>query len=78
MSLSAASIADLTWWVTSLPTAFQTFDNGIPSTCDHENSLHINNLELLAIKFGLMSLLHRIHHQHIRIQSDSLSAIFLT
>ena len=47
MSLSAASIPDLTWWVTSLPTAFRTFDHGIPSAC--ENSLHINNLELLAI-----------------------------
>ena len=73
MSLSAASIADLTWWVTSLPTAFRTFDHGIPSIC--ERSLYIINLELLAIKFGLMFLVNYIHHQHIIIQSHSLGAI---
>ena len=46
---------------------------GLWSAC--EKSLHINNLELLVKKFGLMSLLHHIHNQHIRIQSDSLTAI---
>ena len=35
----------------------------------------MNNLEMLAIKFGLTSLLDHISDQHIRIQSDSLTAI---
>ena len=46
---------------------------GLWSTC--ERALHINNLEMLAIKFGLTSLLDHTSDQHIRIQSDSLTAI---
>ena len=99
MRLSQASRADLTWWETSLPTAFRTIDHGTPSTiittdASHigwgavvnghkaqglwstcERALHINNLEMLAIKFGLTSLLDHTSDQHIRMQSDSLTAI---
>ena len=46
-------------------------------TC-HEAQSHINVLELLAIKFGLQSLLHARSDTHIRIQSDSTTAIAYT
>ena len=41
----------------------------------HEAQFHINILELLAIKFGLRSLLDDSHDTHIRIQSDNTTAI---
>jgi hypothetical protein len=43
----------------------------------HETPLHINILELLAIQFGLMALLDKVHDQHIRIMSDNTTAINL-
>ena len=41
----------------------------------HEAQSHINTLELLAIKFGLQSLLNDSRNTHIRIQSDNTTAI---
>ena len=42
---------------------------------DDEKQCYINKLELLAIKFGLQSLLTTVHDTHIRIQSDSTTAV---
>ena len=41
----------------------------------NETTFHINILELLAIQFGLKSLLDKVHDQHIRIMSDNTTAI---
>ena len=41
----------------------------------HETTFHINILELLAIQFGLIALLDKVHDQHIRIMSDNTTAI---
>ena len=41
MSLSAASIADLTWWVTSFPTGLRTIDHGILSAKITTDASHI-------------------------------------
>ena len=41
----------------------------------HEAQSHINTLELLAIKFGLQSLLNDSRNTHIRIQSDNTTTI---
>ena len=40
-----------------------------------ENETNINVLELLATKFGMTSLLHNSHGQHIQIQSDNTTAV---
>jgi hypothetical protein len=40
-----------------------------------ESSLHINILEILAIKFALLSLCNRIENAHICIRSDNSSAV---
>lgn len=36
---------------------------------------HINSLELLAVKFSLISLLHGSHSNHVRIMSDNTTAV---
>ena len=41
----------------------------------NESANHINALELLAVKFSLMSLLHERHNTHIRIMSDNTTAV---
>ena len=40
-----------------------------------ESKLHINVLELMAIFFGLKSFLTNVENSHIRIQSDSTTAV---
>ena len=41
----------------------------------NESANHINALELLAVKFSLMSLLHEKHNTHIKIMSDNTTAV---
>ena len=40
-----------------------------------ETEYHVNILELLSVKLGLMSLLGSVSNQHIRIMSDNMTAI---
>ena len=42
---------------------------------DIEASLHINVLELKTILFNIRSFLHCVYNAHIRIQSDSSTAV---
>ena len=41
----------------------------------NESAKHINSLELLAVKFSLMSLLHGSHDIHVRIMSDNTTVV---
>lgn len=41
----------------------------------NESNLHINELELQAIYFGLLSFFTNINNEHIRIQSDNMTAV---
>ena len=43
--------------------------------CRSEKDQHINCLELLAIRWGLLSLCHAEHDTHIRIMSDNVTAV---
>ena len=42
---------------------------------DEESEQHINSLELKAVLFGLQSLCHSIHNEHIRVQIDNSTAV---
>ena len=41
----------------------------------NESAKHINSLELLAVKFSLVSLLHGSHDIHVRIMSDNTTVV---
>ena len=41
----------------------------------YESGNHINALELLAIKFSIIPLLHERYNTHIRIMSDNTTAV---
>jgi len=53
---------------------FQGNNTGGPWTTKERKS-HINELELKAIHFGLKSFLNNVSHEHIRIQSDNITAV---
>lgn len=42
---------------------------------ENESPLHINVLEILAVKFALQSLCHKMSNNHICIRSDNSSAV---
>ena len=91
MSLSPESMGDLNWWVDALPSTDRSIDHGVPvftltsdasgTFCTHgywseaEITYHINVLELLAVKLGLRSLLVDCRGQHIRVVSNSTTAV---
>ena len=99
MTLSSESVSDLSWWVTSLPTACKNITMGNPAiematdastlgwgaVCNGqsaqgmwsplEKQKHINELELLAVYFGLKSFLFLLKGKHVCIKSDNSTTV---
>ena len=44
----------------------------------NEKLVHIDILEIKALKFGLLSFFRDIHDVHIRVRTDNSTAVILT
>ena len=99
MTLSSESLSDLSWWVTSLPSACKNITMGNPAiemstdastlgwgaVCNGqsaqgmwsplEKQKHINEIELLAVYFGLKSFLFLLKGKHVCIKSDNSTTV---
>jgi len=85
-TLSSESVSDLSWWVTNLPTACKniTMDNPAIEMATDASTLGwgavcktkaINELELLAVYFGLKSFLFLLRGKHVCIKSDNSNTV---
>jgi len=99
MTLSSESVSDLSWWVSSLPTACENITMGNPAiematdastlgwgaVCNGKSAQgmwspleklkHINELELLAVYFGLKSFLFLLKGKRVCKKSDNSTTV---